>query len=760
LHALPDAIVPATVGGQLLPGMGSVSSTGEYQYRIPIEVPAGRAGVQPSLALVYGSRGRNGHVGVGWHLDGFSEINRCARVFATDGYADGVQFDDAADAFCLDGQRLISIFGSYGSNQTEYRTENDMFARIVSFTDHAQRVTGFEVRTKDGRIRTYAPPDAQTTSGANGAVFASWPIQEERDRSGNALFYTYQRSDDSPAAWPEYFPKRIDYSLTSGNIQGPGPRSVEFEYEKRPDQPQALIGEVPVATTKRLQSILLNAPNPVMSRQVWRYDLAYEPGPVSTRSRLIQVQRCRVKDDGVTKSKGACLDAKKFTWNQDSAGLNYTAESRPNDTALSHTPHFVGDFRGDGTTQIISYDGSIYFTVDPAHPLSEHRTCAGLGDLGPIEYAKIANLYGDGRARIITPYADDYYVIDVALVTLGNTANNVPDFECDVSFTKIPGEKSGNAGASATWPLHVADLNGDGLPDVIKAESTASPFLWNWHYRLNVPQPNGPLAWSFGAAQAIPMDHRPAIAYGGDSLSFSTDFGKHRATIFPAGEHDANGADIPGYHGFGLSTSGIPYTTTTPGLDFQVYADTDGDGIRHTVGYAAQAGGIFVEANNPWASSVAVDFPPGIDLTNPQDWRLDAADLDGDGRDELLFIHMTNERKVLRFASTESPGYGFMSPDNVVQSSVPFRAPTAIGDFDGDGLLDVLANDKDGIATVYHQTGPGNIDRIIAVNNAGDPPLCQRLVRQLFLEIYVPMGVEWIDDRAQAFPSSCSRKLT
>ena len=39
-------------------------------------------------------------------------------------------------------------------------------------------------------------------------------------------------------------------------------------------------------------------------------------------------------------------------------------------------------------------------------------------------------------------------------------------------------------------------------------------------------------------------------------------------------------------------------------------------------------------------------------------------------------------------------------------------------------------------------------------------PLCQRLVRQLFLEIYVPMGVEWIDDRAQAFPSSSSRKLT
>ncbi|MEO5730463.1 MAG: hypothetical protein ABI134_04620, partial [Byssovorax sp.] len=58
LQALPDSIVPA-VGGGLLPGMGSVSATGEYQQRILIDVPQGRAGVQPSLTLVYGSRGGN-----------------------------------------------------------------------------------------------------------------------------------------------------------------------------------------------------------------------------------------------------------------------------------------------------------------------------------------------------------------------------------------------------------------------------------------------------------------------------------------------------------------------------------------------------------------------------------------------------------------------------------------------------------------------------------------------------------------------------
>jgi hypothetical protein len=129
LVALPNAVVSAADAGQILPGAGNVSSTGELQYRIPIDVPAGRAGMQPSLALAYGSRGRNGHVGVGWQLEGLSEINRCAKTFATDGYADGVHLDQR-DSFCLDGNKLIAIHGDYGEEGTEYRTENDTFARI------------------------------------------------------------------------------------------------------------------------------------------------------------------------------------------------------------------------------------------------------------------------------------------------------------------------------------------------------------------------------------------------------------------------------------------------------------------------------------------------------------------------------------------------------------------------------------------------------------------------------------------------------
>jgi len=371
--------------------MGSVSATGEYQYRIPIDVPAGRAGVQPSLALVYGSRGRNGHVGVGWQLEGLSEINRCASTFASEGYADGVSFN-RSDAFCLDGHKLIAVKGSYGGHRTEYRTEDDIYAQIVSYQSNDQ-VSGFQVRTKDGRLRAYralAPPALVPGQAAMPTIAVSWPLHREADRSGNAIDYSYQGNGTlyQPSSnytvvneAVEYWPSRIDYTRTAGSPQTPGPRSVRFEYEDRTDKSIAYIHSEPFATTKRLKSILLDAPNPSASELVWRYDLSYELGSSSGRSRLTQVQRCSVQHDG---SKGGCLDAKRFTWNQDLPGPTYSKEAF--DTGAEQTgANLVGDFNGDGRAEIFNiYSRRIRFTADPAHPLAEvprsriHRPSPGI----------------------------------------------------------------------------------------------------------------------------------------------------------------------------------------------------------------------------------------------------------------------------------------------------------------------------------------------------------------------------------------------
>lgn len=57
------------------------------------------------------------------------------------------------DAYCLDGQRLIAINGANGTAGTEYRTEIDTFAKIISRGSYGTPTGGsesFMVYTRDG----------------------------------------------------------------------------------------------------------------------------------------------------------------------------------------------------------------------------------------------------------------------------------------------------------------------------------------------------------------------------------------------------------------------------------------------------------------------------------------------------------------------------------------------------------------------------------------------------------------------------------
>ena len=118
-----------------LSGQFSVSDQGSPVYNIPIEVPPGRAGMEPALSLQYSGSRANGEVGVGWHLEGLSKITRCPRSYALDGVTGPVR-NDSSDRFCIDGKRLeVTNGATYGAEGAEYRTLIDSFAKVVSRVD-------------------------------------------------------------------------------------------------------------------------------------------------------------------------------------------------------------------------------------------------------------------------------------------------------------------------------------------------------------------------------------------------------------------------------------------------------------------------------------------------------------------------------------------------------------------------------------------------------------------------------------------------
>ncbi|NUQ79833.1 MAG: hypothetical protein HUU21_40540, partial [Polyangiaceae bacterium] len=156
-----------------------MSASGGYEYSIPLDVPPGRAGMQPKLALRYSSGAGIDNMGAGWSVAGATSIIKpCTPTFATHGHV------DFPTKLCLDQQPLIEL-GSTG----EYRTENDSFAQVLAQPPSASWPESWVVRLKDGRIRTYEPVRY------GGTCTRFWVMTTEEDRRGNAIKYTFDHNE-------------------------------------------------------------------------------------------------------------------------------------------------------------------------------------------------------------------------------------------------------------------------------------------------------------------------------------------------------------------------------------------------------------------------------------------------------------------------------------------------------------------------------------------------------------------------------------
>lgn len=101
---LAGLMASSSLGAQMsLPASFAVSPQGAATYSVPIQIPPGIGGVEPTLALGYNSQSTNGTFGVGWALSGLSAIERCPQTYPQDGALTGVNYS-FSDRVCFDGQ--------------------------------------------------------------------------------------------------------------------------------------------------------------------------------------------------------------------------------------------------------------------------------------------------------------------------------------------------------------------------------------------------------------------------------------------------------------------------------------------------------------------------------------------------------------------------------------------------------------------------------------------------------------------------------
>lgn len=236
--------------------------TGAFGHAIPLTVPPGRKGMQPSLALNYRSGSGNSWVGVGVSLNpGY--IVRSTRLGPP-------TYNDTQDTFYFITDAGTTELVHLIDNLYQSKIESS-FTKFFKEADDSWKVVG-----KDGSvIRFGQTAEAKETSSSG--TFA-WYVTRAIDTNGNYVSYSYIK--DAGKAYLS----RIEYTGNQNTGFSPT-NSVEFFLEPRDDIASSYISSAKIATAKRLKEVQAK----VNGDLVWRYELEYTYSPDTNRSLLESV---------------------------------------------------------------------------------------------------------------------------------------------------------------------------------------------------------------------------------------------------------------------------------------------------------------------------------------------------------------------------------------------------------------------------------------------------------------------------------------
>lgn len=226
-------------GGGALSGMGEKFSpdlfTGTGNFSVPISIPPGRNGFQPSVSLNYSSGGGNSAFGLGWGISIPGIMRKTAK---------GVPlYDNLKDTFILSGaEDLIQVEEGDGWRRYQPRTEG-MFARIYHY--YTEGNDYWKVMTKDGLVSYYGTPaskgsdDAAVADPDNSNNIFAWKLTQTVDPFGNVILYRYFRDEgeDDYHHWNQLYLKEMVYAdyRIDNDPETYHFSKVVFEYEDRPD---------------------------------------------------------------------------------------------------------------------------------------------------------------------------------------------------------------------------------------------------------------------------------------------------------------------------------------------------------------------------------------------------------------------------------------------------------------------------------------------------------------------------------------------
>jgi YD repeat-containing protein len=461
-------------------------STGAFSIEVPVVIPPGPRGFEPDLTLRYSSRSGNGPIGLGWSM-AIPEIAR-RTDHGLPRYQDGS--GPPTDELLWMGRRLIQV----SSATWRLRVEGE-FTRVVSLGGPAD---GFRADRRDGsKVFLGTSPDSRVA--VAGRTFR-WLADRAVDPFGNEITYAYARDQSQ-------------LYLTDVRYRSPGAPSsrVSLVYGARDDVQLDLRAGFSVRTAKRLTAIETFVGGDPGS-PVRRVGLAYADGPGV--SKLSTVQACGF-------DRTTCLPPLSFAFtgklglgvvqnvsapaigldDPDAAILDVDGDSLPDivkltqeqavvwknlgprgfapaallagapGVALSSPGVAFQDMDGDGRADLLmafgasGADGYAYLPMQGDRLGAEIAVASALKLPPSSPQLRWIDLDGDGRVDAVLGQTDGW----VAYLNLGAGSFGSP-FAID---SPLPGLALDDS------RVHLADMNDDGLVDVVLLQSGSLQISFN-----------------------------------------------------------------------------------------------------------------------------------------------------------------------------------------------------------------------------------------------------------------------------------------
>jgi len=430
------------------------NNTGALIYNYPIQIPSGRNNFQTDISLTYNSQDKETHnlFGLGWSVNIPSiEVSTKRGVYYM--YSNYDYISSMSGELVPVG--AVTPYGNYGA-----RVENGDYLQY----EFSSITNAWTATDKQGIVYKFGSSLSSRQDNPEGpSMIYKWMLEEVRDTNDNYIRYEYYKDQG------QIYPAKIFYT---GHGSTDGIFEIDFIRESRLDDLESYDSRFLVKNNYRISEIQIKVNGSWVKKYNFNYTVG-ENGSLSILDNIVESGRDETSGQVIT------LPSDDMSYSQDleswQGGIDWNFPVgfiSDNGYQSFDLGVRMADINGDGLTDIVKGYRDIKEIYINHYPDWSTSTTYSLPDSfisgdNFDDGLRLADVNGDNLVDLIKAVYLQDEVREIRAVYINNGTNWVLDPSWIFPLNFVRHDDSGAGIRSFDLGTRMADINGDGLVDVV-----------------------------------------------------------------------------------------------------------------------------------------------------------------------------------------------------------------------------------------------------------------------------------------------------